>query len=155
MIVGLIADTHGLVRTEALEALRGVDLILHAGDVGGSRVLTALGAVAPVLAVRGNVDDAMDGLAESVERELEGVRVHVSHGHEIGSPSPARLAARYAADVLVFGHTHKAVIEQVGLALVINPGAAGPARFKLTPSLAILELPALRARIVPLLPARV
>ena len=151
MILGLIADTHGLVRAEAIEALRGVDLILHAGDVGGARVLTALGALAPVLAVRGNVDDGMAGLADAVYREFEGVRVHVSHGHEIGSPTPARLAARYAADVLIVGHTHKALIEQVGPALVINPGAAGPARFRLAPSLAILELPACKARIVPLL----
>lgn len=148
MRVGLISDTHGLVRPEAIQALAGVDLILHAGDVGGTAVLDALGAVAPVRAVFGNVD-AQDGiLAAAIDMELEGVRIHVSHGHEVGAPTPERLAARYAADVIVFGHTHKPIVRTIGQTLVVNPGAAGPRRFDLQPSLALMRLPEREIRIV-------
>src|SRR5687767_5201851 len=97
--IGLIADTHGLVRPEALRALSGSDLILHAGDVGGRTVLAALSAVARVWAVYGNVDAPELGLAAAIDSEWEGVRVHVSHGHEVGSPTPDTPAARYDADV--------------------------------------------------------
>ena len=150
MLVGLIADTHGLVRAEALRALTGVDLILHAGDVGRSTVLAALAAIAPVRAVYGNVDVPHASLAPTIDCKLEGLRVHVSHGHELGTPTPERLVARYAADVIVYGHTHRALIRQAGATLVINPGAAGPARFKLAPSVAVLTLPQRDARIIPL-----
>jgi uncharacterized protein len=148
VLLGLIADTHGLMRPEALRALRGVDVILHAGDVGNRKVLDALGAIAPVRAVYGNVDVEDGLLTASVDCVFDGVRVHVSHGHELGSPTPERLAAKYAADVIVFGHTHRALTQTVGSALVINPGAAGPARFNLRPSIALLTLPQLDARIV-------
>jgi putative phosphoesterase len=148
MLVGLIADTHGLVRAEALRALAGVELILHAGDVGPQGVLDALTAVAPVLAVYGNVDMVPGRLPASIDCTLDGVRVHVSHGHELRGPKPEALAARYAADVIVYGHTHRALIQEVGATLVVNPGAAGPVRFNLRPSVAILELPAREARIV-------
>jgi putative phosphoesterase len=149
MLVGLISDTHGLVRPEALTALTGVELILHAGDVGGHAVIAALEALAPVRAVFGNTDP-MDGLAASIDVTLEGVRIHVSHGHELGSPTPERLAARYPADVIVYGHTHRALLQHVGAALVVNPGAAGPRRFDLQPSVALLSLPACEVRIVTL-----
>ena len=152
MLIGLIADTHGLVRPEALRALEGVELIIHAGDVGGAAVLTALSAVAPVRAVSGNVDTVDGTLVESLDYVFDGVRVHVSHGHELGRPTPDRLAARYAADVIVYGHTHRALVEHVGAALVVNPGAAGPARFNLKPSIALLTLPQRDVRIVPLIP---
>jgi uncharacterized protein len=148
MLVGLIADTHGLMRQEALDALRDVALILHAGDVGRASVLDALRGIAPVHAVSGNVDAADAGLRERVDLELEGVRIHLSHGHQLGSPTPAGLAARYDADVIVYGHTHRPLIEQIGSTLVVNPGAAGPARFKLKPSVALLTLPRRQARIV-------
>lgn len=148
MLIGLVSDTHGLLRPEAVDALRGVDLIFHAGDVGGHAVLSGLEAVAPTRAVYGNVDAPDPSLARAIDCALEGSRLHVSHGHEIGSPTPARLAARYTADVIVFGHTHVALIERIGPALVINPGAAGPARFKLKPSIALLTLPERDARIV-------
>jgi uncharacterized protein len=148
MLIGLIADTHGLMREEALRALGGADLILHAGDVGRRLVLESLEAVAPVRAVYGNVDAPDPALFASLDVELEGVRVHVSHGHELGVPTAAKLAARYPADVVVFGHTHRAVIEQVRGTLVVNPGAAGPARFNLRPSVALLSLPERKARIV-------
>src|SRR5918994_4317523 len=146
MLVGLISDTHGLMRPEALEALSGVDVILHAGDVGSASVLDALWAVAPVHAVRGNVDMTGGELRDFLSLQLDGARIHVSHGDELGSPTPAALAARYDADVIVFGHTHRPVVTHVGPTLVINPGAAGPARFNLKPSVALLTLPAREAR---------
>ena len=148
MLVGLISDTHGLMRPEALAALSGVDLILHAGDVGAPAVLDALWAIAPVHAVRGNVD--LDGgeLRDVQHLRLDGVRVHLSHGHELGSPTPAALAARYDADVIVYGHTHRPLVTHVGPTLVVNPGAAGAARFNLKPSVGLLTLPAREAKIV-------
>jgi putative phosphoesterase len=150
MLIGLIADTHGLIRAEALHALRGVDVILHAGDVGRRSVLDALEAVAPVHAVYGNVDLVDGSLPAAIDREIDGVRIHVSHGHEIGSPTPARLTARYSAEVIVYGHTHRALVQQIGSKLVINPGAAGPARFNLRPSVAHLRLPERQAHIITL-----
>lgn len=148
MLIGLIADTHGLLRAEAVRALAGVDLILHAGDVGAVSVVEGLRAVAPVRAVYGNVDAPDGTLAAALDVELEGTRVHVSHGHEIGSPTPERLAARYAADVIVFGHTHRALVRTVGGTLVVNPGAAGPRRFDLRPSVALLRVPERDVQIV-------
>ena len=150
MLVGLISDTHGLIRPQALEALRAVDVILHAGDVGGSAVLDALRDLAPVHAVYGNVDMPDGTLPAAIDVELDGLRVHVSHGHEVGSPTPERLAARYAADVIVFGHTHTPLVRTIGPTLVVNPGAAGPRRFKLQPSVALLQLPGRDVRIVTL-----
>lgn len=150
MIIGLISDTHGLMRPEALRAFEGVDLILHAGDVGRSAVLDALRGIAPVHAVAGNVDVPGHGLPLVVDLELEGVRVHVSHGHETGSPTPERLVSRYDADVIVYGHTHRALMRRTGTALVVNPGAAGPVRFRLAPSVALLDIPECIVRIVPL-----
>jgi putative phosphoesterase len=149
MLVGLISDTHGLVRPEALRALDGVDLILHAGDVGPGPVLSAFAEIAPVRAVSGNVDTD-PGLERAIECDLDGTRVHVSHGHEIGGPTPERLVARYPADVIVYGHTHQALVRTVNGTLVVNPGAAGPGRFNLKPSVAVLHLPAREVRIVPL-----
>lgn len=147
MIVGLISDTHGLVRPDVGRVFAGVDLILHAGDVGGAAVLQALRAIAPTEAVFGNVDDPHNpSLAAERTLTLDGVSVHVSHGHELGSPAPARLLARYAADVLVFGHTHRAlVVRAAGDRLVVNPGAAGPRRFNLSPSVARLTIASGRA----------
>jgi len=141
LVVGLVADTHGLVRPECLEALSGVDLILHAGDVGGQHVLDALGRVAPVAAVSGNVDPVgAPGLTERLTLDLGGFRVHLSHGHEVGVPTPLRLIERYDADVIVFGHTHRPLVERIGRQLVVNPGAAGAARFHLTPSVGRLVI---------------
>jgi len=139
-VVGLISDTHGLVRPEVFDALAGVELILHAGDVGRG-VLVELAAIAPVQAVYGNTDPAGDpDLAESIEMTLGGVSIHVSHGHEVGSPTPERLVAKYDADVIVYGHTHRQLIQRIGARLVVNPGAAGHRRFDLTPSVARLTI---------------
>ena len=134
-LIGLVSDTHGLVRPDIFGALEGVELILHAGDVGGADVLAELATIAPVEAVVGNTDPpGTPGLRESLEREIDGVRIHVSHGHEVGRPTPERLLAAYPHDVIVYGHTHRQLITRAGGRLVINPGAAGPRRFSLMPS---------------------
>jgi putative phosphoesterase len=140
-VIGLISDTHGLVRAEVHQALAGVELILHAGDVGGDEVLDELNLIAPVLAVYGNTDaPGQPRLAEAIERTIGGVRIHVSHGHELGSPTPARLLERYAAEVIVYGHTHRQLVSRADGRLVVNPGAAGARRFKLEPSVARLTI---------------
>ena len=150
--VGLISDTHGLLRPEVLRVFEGVDLIVHAGDVGGG-VLDLLATLAPVEAVYGNVDDADD---PALRRErvvpVGGLLLHVSHGHELGSPTPSLVAARYDGDILVFGHTHRAVVAELpgpagGRRLVVNPGAAGPKRFDVVPSVALLTVLAGKAAV--------
>ena len=134
-VLGLISDTHGLVRPGVHHALEGVKLILHAGDVGGSAILDELRLIAPVKAVFGNTDPPGDPeLSEEILIEIDGLRVHVSHGHEVGSPTPARLAARYDADVVVYGHTHRPLVTPYDGRLFVNPGAAGPKRFNITPT---------------------
>ena len=140
-VIGLISDTHGLVRADVHRALAGVELILHAGDVGGDEVLDELALIAPVLAVYGNTDAPGDPrLAQEIERTIGGVRIHVSHGHELGSPTPKKLLERYAANVIVYGHTHQQHVSLADGRLVVNPGAAGPRRFKLEPSVARLTI---------------
>jgi uncharacterized protein len=136
-VVGLISDTHGLVRPDVHIALAGVELILHAGDVGGDDVLDELELIAPVHAVHGNTDPPGEArLTNAIEMTIGDVRVHVSHGHEVGSPTPAKLLARYDADVIVYGHTHKQLLTHADGRWVVNPGAAGPRRFDLMPSVA-------------------
>ncbi len=140
-LVGLISDTHGLLRPRVHEALEGVALILHAGDVGGSGILDELRLIAPVRAVFGNTDPAGDPeLSAEITMNVEGLSVHVSHGHECGSPTPERLADRYDADVVVYGHTHRPLVTKLGGRLFVNPGAAGPKRFNLAPSVARLTI---------------
>lgn len=145
-MIGLISDTHGLVRPEVFDALHGVRLILHGGDVGGADVLAELGAIAPIHAVFGNTDDrGQPGLKDRVRLDLDGWSILVTHGHELGRPTPLALLARYDADVIVFGHTHRALIERHGTRLIVNPGAAGPRRFDVKPSVARLTLDGGRA----------
>jgi putative phosphoesterase len=140
-LIGLISDTHGQFRDEVTRALSGVSLILHAGDVGGESVLRPLRGIAPVQAVFGNVDDPSDpNLHARLELTVGSLTVHVSHGHELGSPTPEGLLRAYPADILVFGHTHRALVERSGNRLVVNPGAAGPRRFNLRPSVARLSI---------------
>ena len=140
-VIGLISDTHGMVRGSVHDALAGVELILHAGDVGGHEILDELELIAPVLAVYGNTDASVDPrLVAAIDREIGGLRVHVSHGHELGSPTPEKLLERYPADVIVYGHTHKQLVVRAGGRLVVNPGAAGARRFKLEPSVARLTI---------------
>ena len=157
MRLGLIADTHGLLRPEVFAAFLGVDRILHAGDIGEPELLIELETIAPVTAVWGNTDGAAlrDRLPEVVETRLEGFDFLLVHGHQVGSPSPEELHRRWpAAEVIIFGHTHKpllTIVDQV--VTVMNPGGAGPRRFDLAPSVGIMELePGIppRARVVSL-----
>jgi putative phosphoesterase len=141
-VVGLISDTHGLLRPEIPGLFAGVDLIIHAGDVGGRSVLEALRAIAPVEAVSGNVDDRHDPLLPRQRSVPVGaLSLHVSHGDELGRPTPALLLARYDADILVYGHTHRPItVRDERGRLVVNPGGAGPRRFGLKPSVARLTV---------------
>jgi putative phosphoesterase len=152
IIIGLVSDTHGLVRPGVFEALQGVSRIFHAGDVGGRSVLDELQSIAPVIAVYGNVDPPGPPLEARHLAEVGGLTLHLSHGHELGSPTPEKLLNRYSADILVYGHTHKVLVQRHGDRLVINPGAAGPKRFNVLPSVARLTITGRRAEveIVPL-----
>jgi len=141
-IIGLISDTHGLVRPEVFEALQGVSQILHAGDVGPADVLAELATIAPVRAVYGNTDaPGRADLVERIEDVIDGVRIVVTHGHELGSPTPPKLVGAHpTADVIVYGHTHQQLVTKAARRLVVNPGAAGPQRFKLQPCVAKLYI---------------
>jgi putative phosphoesterase len=142
--IGLVSDTHGRLRKAVFERLRGVDRILHAGDIGPVELLTELEVIAPVTAVYGNTDgmDVRERVHEVAELDSGGFRIVVMHGHQLGSPSPAGLrAALPAADVIVYGHTHRPLVDESwGAALVVNPGAAGAARFGIPPSVGILTV---------------
>jgi hypothetical protein len=144
--IGLIADTHGLLRPEVAQIFAGVTRIVHAGDVGGRAVLEGLERIARVDAVHGNVDDRHDpSLAAERVIVVDGLTIHVSHGHELGRPTAERALARYAGDVVVFGHTHRPVVVRDGVRIAVNPGGAGPRRFDLQPSVALLTIDSGRA----------
>ena len=134
----MISDTHGLVRPEALAALRGVDRIVHAGDVGAPDVLAALSALAPLTAVRGNNDRGpwATALPETSVVEVEGVLLYVLHDLKKIDLEPA--AAGFAA--VIAGHSHQPRCERVGGVLWFNPGSAGPRRFKLPIAVGRLEV---------------
>ena len=143
MRIGVISDTHGRLRPDVFTHFADVDLIVHAGDIGPPGILDDLGAIAPVLAVWGNTDDftVRHLVPERVDQEVGGLRLVVEHGHRHGSPNPALLARAYPeADVIVYGHTHRPLIERRAATLVINPGSAGAARFGLAPSVALLTV---------------
>ena len=154
MRLGVISDTHGLLRVEVLEVFEGVDHILHCGDVGNWDVIIELQALAPVTAVYGNVDGPeIQRLPKVAEVELDGFRIVVTHGDQLGSPTPAKLHEAFPhAEIILYGHTHKPLLELVDKTVtVMNPGGAGAPRFGLLPSVGILELePGIppRARIV-------
>lgn len=128
MRIGVISDTHGLLRPEALSALRGSDLIIHAGDVGNGKVLADLSAIAPVLAVRGNNDHGSWAAALPARRRLtvggKGLLVVHSVAELRDVPIP------HGIDIVVSGHSHKPESKLVGAVLFFNPGSAGPRRFK-------------------------
>ena len=158
MRLGVISDTHGLLRPEVFEAFAGVDHILHAGDVGKRDILNDLEALAPVTAVYGNTDGMeLRGLLPQVAMlELDGFDVVVTHGDQLGSPTPEALHSAFPeAQIIVYGHTHRPLLKIVDVVVtVMNPGGAGARRFKLPPSVGILELEAgipPRGRILPLL----
>lgn len=157
MRLGIISDTHGLLRPEVFETFREVDRILHAGDVGPEDLLVELEAIAPVTAVWGNTDgfDLRRRLPEVVETEIDGFRFLLLHGHQFGSPTPEAVNRAYPeAEVIIYGHTHRpllTIVDQV--VTVMNPGGAGRRRFDLPASVGIMELePGIppRARLVPL-----
>ena len=136
-LIGVISDTHGLVRPEAIEALSGVDMILHAGDIGNAAVLDKLGEIAPVVAVRGNNDrgDWAESLPEWEVVEIGNVSIYMLHDlQEID------ITAAGAFQVVVSGHSHKPLVEERRGVLYLNPGSAGPRRFSLPVSLAHLRV---------------
>lgn len=135
MRIGVISDTHGLLRPEALDALRSSDAILHAGDVGAPEVLEALLALAPLHVIRGNNDTAAwaRDLPDELDVTLARRRFHLVHDLKT-----LRTAGTW--DAIVCGHSHQPRVERRGEQLVVNPGSAGPRRFKLPISVARLEL---------------
>jgi uncharacterized protein len=147
-VIGLISDTHGLVRSEVHTALAGVELILHAGDVGGDEVLDELTLIAPIHAVYGNTDPpGQPRLRTSLVHDADGVAIRVTHGHELGTPTPVGLLDLYAEQVIVYGHTHRPLVHQEGSRLVVNPGAAGPRRFDIVPTVGRLTVKEGRAEV--------
>ncbi|MGH7516274.1 MAG: metallophosphoesterase family protein [Gemmatimonadales bacterium] len=157
MRLGIIADTHGLLRPAVFDVFAGVDHILHGGDLGPLELLAELEAIAPVTVVYGNADglDVRARLPQVARIQLDGFRIVVTHGDQFGSPTPDKLNAAFPdAEILVFGHTHRpllTIVDQV--VTVMNPGGAGHRRFDLPPSVGIMELePGIppRARLVPL-----
>lgn len=138
MRIGLISDTHGLLRPEAVAALQGCAQIIHAGDIGKPQVLDGLRAIAPLEAIRGNIDiaDWALELPERLDLRIGGLTLHVLHDLKQMDIDP--LAA--GIDVVIAGHSHKPKVERRDGVLYINPGSAGPRRFSLPISLALLEL---------------
>lgn len=136
--VGVIADTHGLLRPEAVAALASVDLIVHAGDIGSQAILEELCAIAPVVAVRGNNDrdDWADSLPETATTEVGGVRLYVIHDLKTLRTDPAELAV----DVIISGHSHKPLVQHRAGVMLLNPGSAGPRRFSLPIAIARLSV---------------
>ena len=136
MRIGLISDTHNLVRPEALDALRGCAHIIHAGDICKRDVLDALASLAPLTVVRGNNDvgDDVARLPEHARIELGGATIHIVHDI---ADVPKQLDG---IDVVVTGHSHKPLIEHRNGVLFVNPGSAGPRRFKLPITLALLDI---------------
>ncbi len=138
MRIGLISDTHGLLRPDALAALQGCAQIIHAGDIGKPQVLDGLRAIAPLQAIRGNIDTADWALElpERLDLRIGSLTLHVLHDLKQLDIDP--LAA--GIDVVIAGHSHKPKVERRDGVLYINPGSAGPRRFSLPISLALLEL---------------
>ncbi len=138
MVLGVISDTHGLLRPEAVEALRGSDHILHAGDVGAAEILASLVSMAPVTAVRGNVDTGTWArkLPATEVVELGGILIYVLH--DLGQLDLKPETAGFR--VVVYGHSHHPKIEEKNGVLYFNPGSAGPRRFRLPASVGRLRI---------------
>jgi len=144
MRIGIISDTHGLLRPEAEAQLAGVEYIIHAGDIGSAEIVPCLRRIAPVTAIRGNVD-TQGWAREFPAREVVtfgGRTIYVIH--DLGELDLDPVAAGF--DVVVFGHSHQPKIETADGVLYLNPGSAGPRRFRLPITLAILELTAAEVR---------
>ena len=138
MIVGVISDTHGSLRPEAIEALRGSDHILHAGDIGGKEVLALLSRIAPVTGIRGNVDTEAWArkLPETEVVEIDGVSIYLLH--DLGRLGLNPQAAGFR--VVVSGHSHRPCMKEKNGVLYFNPGSAGPRRFRLPVSVGRLRI---------------
>ena len=138
MRIGVISDTHGLLRPEAQRALQGVQLIIHAGDVGAPEILTQLKLIAPVIAVRGNVDREpwAEELPLTTVVEISGFHFYVLHNLRDLDLQPR--AAGF--DAVISGHTHQAAQHEDSEVLYLNPGSAGPRRFQLPVTLALVEV---------------
>lgn len=136
--IGVISDTHGLLRPEALTALMGVERIIHAGDIGSPSILERLQTIAPVIAVRGNNDKGAwaEAIPESLLIEVRGHSIHVLHDLALIDLSPA--AAGIA--VVISGHSHKPQVTEREGVLFVNPGSAGPRRFRLPIAVAKLHV---------------
>ena len=141
--LGLISDTHGLLRPEARAALRGCDRIIHAGDIGNRVVLDELMRIAPVDVVRGNNDrdDWARQIPEEIWLTIEGVTIHVLHDLAQLRMTPSR-----SAQVIIAGHSHKPRIDQRAGVLYVNPGSAGPRRFRLPVTVAYLDISGVEAQ---------
>ena len=151
-VIGLISDTHGLLREQALTALAGVDAILHAGDIGDPAILDRLATIAPVTAVRGNNDGgtAFDAVPETVTLPVGRLAIHLLHDLKLLLPEDAA-----AVQVIVAGHSHRPMIEHRDGRLHVNPGSAGPRRFNLPVTVARLRIAAngeVNADLIELLP---
>ena len=150
IVIGVISDTHGLLRTEALAALRGSEHIIHAGDVGAPEILEQLAAIAPVTAIRGNIDKAAwaRNLAETEVVEVAGASIYVIH--DLAQLDLKPQAAGFK--VVIYGHSHVPKHETRGGVLYFNPGSAGPRRFKLpvTVGRLIMESGNVRGEIIPI-----
>jgi putative phosphoesterase len=137
-LVGVISDTHGLLRPEALAALRGSNYIVHGGDIGSETILLDLGSIAAVTAVRGNTDH--DAWCRRIPRtavlDAAGVRIYVVHDIDQLDIDPPTAGV----DVVVFGHSHRPAIEPHGRVIYLNPGSAGPRRFELPVTVARLAI---------------
>ena len=136
--VGVISDTHGLVRPQAVEALKGSDLIVHAGDVGDEEVLERLRAIAPTIAVRGNIDTGAWAEALPIADVVEVGELHLYVLHDLSTLNVDPKAAGFAA--VISGHSHRPSAELRGGVLYLNPGSAGPRRFTLPVTVARLQV---------------
>jgi putative phosphoesterase len=150
MIIGVISDTHGLLRPEALKSLAGSEHIIHAGDIGAAEILTALRQIAPVTAIRGNVDTEhwARRLPETEVVELAGLHIYVIHDSNMLDLNPK--ASGFAA--VISGHSHQPRQDVKDGVLYFNPGSAGPRRFRLPVSVGRLRIDGgrLRAELLPL-----
>jgi putative phosphoesterase len=136
--IGVIADTHGLLRPEAIDALKGSSLIIHAGDIGKPEILEALNHLAPVVAVRGNVDKEPWSQSLPLTQVVEVGQTWLYVIHELSSLDIDPSAAGFGC--VIFGHSHKPSLETHNGVIFLNPGSAGPRRFKLPISVAVIDV---------------
>jgi uncharacterized protein len=148
--IGVISDTHGLIRPEALDALSGADMIIHAGDIGGPEVLERLGSIADVVAIKGNNDRAAwaRGIPETATAKVERIEIYIVHSVHDLDFNPAVAGFR----VVISGHSHSPSISEKDGVLYLNPGSAGPRRFRLPVAVARLKVDGVvvKAEIIPI-----